>query len=95
MLKGHNGKIKSLYWSNNDSILISCGSDGAIYTWNVKEFKREHEFILKSVSYTSAVCSADGEVVYAVGSDKTIKVKKIINHQAIIDFRFRKSPNRP
>jgi hypothetical protein len=35
--------------------------------------KREHEHILKSCVYNSAVCSLNGKVLYAVGSDKMIK----------------------
>jgi WD40 repeat protein len=72
-LKGHNGKIKSLYWSLDDNFIVSAGTEGAIYTWNVRELKRENEYILKSCSYTSAVCSGNGRVVYAVGSDKLLK----------------------
>ncbi|KAJ3085124.1 Cilia- and flagella-associated protein 57 [Quaeritorhiza haematococci] len=34
-LKGHNGKVRSLYWTTDDSMLVSAGSDGAVYTWNV------------------------------------------------------------
>lgn len=35
--------------------------------------KREHEHILKSCVYNSAVCSLNGKILYAVGSDKLIK----------------------
>ncbi|KAI8809706.1 WD40-repeat-containing domain protein [Cladochytrium replicatum] len=72
-LKGHNGKVRSLYWSPDDSVLVSAGQDGAVYTWNVMEFKRENEYILKGCSYTSAVCTPNGRVVYAVGSDRLLK----------------------
>ncbi|KAJ3409665.1 Cilia- and flagella-associated protein 57 [Chytridiales sp. JEL 0842] len=71
--KGHNGKVRSLYWTPDDSCLISSGSDGAVYTWVVREYKRENEHILKSCGYTSAVCTPDGKTVYAVGSDKMLK----------------------
>ncbi|KAK5665187.1 hypothetical protein QVD99_008034 [Batrachochytrium dendrobatidis] len=72
-LKGHNGKVKSLYWTPDDQSLVSAGTDGAVYTWNIRQLKREHEHILKACSYNSAVCSPNGKIVYAVGSDKYIK----------------------
>lgn len=34
-LRGHVGKIQQIAWCKNDSILISCGTDGMIYTFNV------------------------------------------------------------
>ena len=77
-LKGHNGKVKSLYWTPDDSSLVSAGSDGAVYTWNTHQLKRENEHILKSCSYTSAVCSPNGRIVYAVGTDKFIKVHSFV-----------------
>ncbi|KAJ3031229.1 Cilia- and flagella-associated protein 57, partial [Rhizophlyctis rosea] len=51
-LKGHNGKVRSLFWSNDDSKIVSAGMDGAIYDWALKDLsaggvKREGESILK------------------------------------------------
>jgi WD40 repeat protein len=73
VLKGHNGKIRSLYFTQDDSVLVSAGTDGAVYTWNTREFKRENEHILKTCSYSSAICTADGKTVYAVGIDHLLK----------------------
>ncbi|XP_012560110.2 cilia- and flagella-associated protein 57 isoform X1 [Hydra vulgaris] len=71
--KGHSGKIHCLRWSLDDSKLVSCGTDGAIYEWNTLLFKREGENVLKSCSYTCLAMSPDSRTVYAVGSDHTIK----------------------
>jgi WD40 repeat protein len=96
-LKGHNGKVRSIHWSSDDSKLVSAGVDGAVYDWGLKDlalassgvpgagpgpnnsFKREGENILKSCSYTNAVATPDGKAIYAVGSDKTLKVGMVIN----------------
>lgn len=72
-LKGHNGKVRCIRWSTDDSKLVSCGMDGAIYEWNMFTFKREGESVLKSCSYTGISISPDNRTIYAVGSDKSIK----------------------
>ncbi|KXJ18311.1 cilia- and flagella-associated protein 57 [Exaiptasia diaphana] len=72
-LKGHNGKVRQVIWSQDDSKIISCGMDGAVYEWNVYNYKREGESVLKSCSYTSVAVSPDGRTTFAVGSDRTLK----------------------
>ncbi|XP_029474302.1 cilia- and flagella-associated protein 57 isoform X2 [Rhinatrema bivittatum] len=72
-LKGHNGKVRSVVWSADDSRLVSCGMDGAVYEWNTLLGKRESECVLKSCSYSSVAISADAKTIFAVGSDKTLK----------------------
>ena len=72
-LKGHNGKVRSIVWSQDDGKIISCGVDGAVYEWSVYTSKREGESVLKTCSYTCAAVSPDGSTTFAVGSDKTLK----------------------
>ncbi|MBN3282186.1 CFA57 protein, partial [Polyodon spathula] len=72
-LKGHNGKVRSIVWSPDDSRLVSCGMDGAVYEWNTITSKRESESVLKSCSYTSITISPDAKTFFAVGSDCTLK----------------------
>lgn len=35
--RGHNGKVRSIYWTPDDSGLVSSGMDGAVYEWELKE----------------------------------------------------------
>ncbi|XP_032349913.1 cilia- and flagella-associated protein 57 isoform X3 [Camelus ferus] len=72
-LKGHTGKIRSVAWNSDDSRLISCGTDGAVYEWNLSTGKRETECVLKSCSYNCVTISPDGKIIFAVGSDQTLK----------------------
>ncbi|XP_023563654.1 cilia- and flagella-associated protein 57 isoform X2 [Octodon degus] len=72
-LKGHTGKIRSIVWSVDDSKLISCGTDGAVYEWNLSSGKRETECVLKSCSYNCVTISPDAKIIFAVGSDQTLK----------------------
>ena len=72
-LRGHNGKIKSLYWAHDDQQLLSAGLDGAVYQWNIKELKREGEYVKKGCAYSSVVCNHGGDAMFAVGSDDVIR----------------------
>ncbi|XP_063153827.1 cilia- and flagella-associated protein 57 isoform X2 [Candoia aspera] len=72
-LKGHNGKVRSVVWSMDDYKLVSCGTDGAVYEWNLQNGKRESECVLKSCSYSGVAISPDAKIIFAVGSDHSIK----------------------
>ena len=62
-----------MVWSSDDSKIISCGMDGAVYEWNAFSGKQDGESVLKSCSYTSVTSTPDGKVTFAVGSDRTLK----------------------
>ncbi|XP_030585789.1 cilia- and flagella-associated protein 57 [Archocentrus centrarchus] len=72
-LKGHNGKVCRIEWSLDDSRLVSCGVDGAVYEWNTRSGKRESESVFKSCSYTGVAFSSDCKTILAVGTDLTLK----------------------
>lgn len=72
-LRGHNGKVRSLFWNADDSALISAGLDGAVYQWDVDEGKREAEFVQKGVPYFSALGNREGTAVFAAGGDRMLK----------------------
>ncbi|XP_078485320.1 cilia- and flagella-associated protein 57 [Ciona intestinalis] len=72
-LKGHNGKVRAIAWSADDSKLISSGMDGAVYEWSAAAAKRVNEVVLKSCAYSGVTVSPSGKHTYAVGSDKSIK----------------------
>uniref|UniRef100_A0A667XCB5 Cilia and flagella associated protein 57 n=1 Tax=Myripristis murdjan TaxID=586833 RepID=A0A667XCB5_9TELE len=73
-LKGHRGKVQSVRWSLDDSRLVSCGMDGAVYEWNTHTGRRESECVLKSCNYTDVAFSPDARAVVAVGTDHTLKL---------------------
>ncbi|XP_013975095.1 cilia- and flagella-associated protein 57 isoform X12 [Canis lupus familiaris] len=72
-LKGHTGKVRSIVWNADDSKLISCGTDSAVYEWNLSSGKRQTECVLKSCSYNCVTVSPDAKIIFAVGSDQTLK----------------------
>ncbi|GBG33254.1 Cilia- and flagella-associated protein 57 [Hondaea fermentalgiana] len=72
-MRGHNGKVRSLFWSHNDAQLVSAGMDGAVYQWDLKENKRDGEYVKKGCNYTSAICNKAGDAVFAVGNDAMLR----------------------
>ncbi|KAK1930342.1 Cilia- and flagella-associated protein 57 [Phytophthora citrophthora] len=85
-LRGHNGKVRSLYWNADDSSIVSAGLDGAVYYWDLDEAKREAEFVQKGVSYYSALCNREGTAIYAVGGDRLLKEIEIPSSQLTKEF---------
>uniref|UniRef100_G1NBL2 EML-like second beta-propeller domain-containing protein n=1 Tax=Meleagris gallopavo TaxID=9103 RepID=G1NBL2_MELGA len=70
-LKGHSGKV--IKWSADDSKCFSCDTHGAVYEWNLSTGKREMECVLTSCIYSSIALHSDSKVIFAVGSDQTLK----------------------
>ncbi|NWI19707.1 CFA57 protein, partial [Crypturellus soui] len=72
-LKGHSGKIRAVKWSADDAKLVSCDAHGAVYEWNLLSGKRESECVLRSCNYSSIALSPFPKIIFAVGSDQTLK----------------------
>ncbi|NXV32406.1 CFA57 protein, partial [Rissa tridactyla] len=72
-LRGHSGKIHAVKWSTDDAEFFSCDTHGAVYEWNLLTGKRKSECVLKSCMYSSIALSSDAKIIFAVGSDQTIK----------------------
>ncbi|KAL9654241.1 hypothetical protein ABK040_010273 [Willaertia magna] len=70
-LKGHNGKIKAIQWSDDDTKLISVGLDGALYEYVVKTEKRIIHNTNKSAAYTSVFL--DSKNIYVGGTDGKVR----------------------
>ncbi|KAJ7401935.1 Cilia- and flagella-associated protein 57 [Pitangus sulphuratus] len=72
-LKGHSGKIHAIKWSADDTKFVSCDTHGAVYEWNLMTGERESECVLKTCIYSSISLSSDAKIIFAVGSDQTLK----------------------
>ncbi|XP_027538817.1 cilia- and flagella-associated protein 57 isoform X2 [Neopelma chrysocephalum] len=72
-LKGHSGKIHAIKWSADDAKFVSCDTHGAVFEWNLMTGKRESECVLKTCIYSSISLSSDAKIIFAVGSDQTLK----------------------
>merc|ERR1719386_360012 len=59
-LRGHNTKVKALSWSQDDSILVSCGMDGAVNEYSIpEEGRRMSDCMHKGTTFTSIVIHTD------------------------------------
>ncbi|XP_043277268.1 cilia- and flagella-associated protein 57 [Venturia canescens] len=73
LLKGHTGRIKNVVWSQNDMRLVSIGSEGALYEWDMSNGKRNYEVYLKGISMNDVALTADGTMTYCISSDSKIR----------------------
>ncbi len=68
-LRGHAGTIKGLAWSNQDTLLLSLGSDSQARVWNPKEKEIIYTYKASDRNLQSAAISPEG--TYAVFGTKT------------------------
>lgn len=78
--RGHTLPVKSLYWSLDDTNIVSAGLDGAVYERKLGQTARTQELVQKGVKFSSALCTEDDKI-YAVGDDRMLKeiIDKNIN----------------
>lgn len=97
--KGHTGKISGIHFSEDDTIMYTCASDGMVYQWNLIEGQRL-EVVTKGSPIAQMAVKRDPMTFYlATADDKSIiefneKHKKKINtginfSQIIISKNYR------
>ncbi|KAL3272571.1 hypothetical protein HHI36_014041 [Cryptolaemus montrouzieri] len=89
-LKGHNGRITGMSWTADDMKLSTCGSEGAVYEWNVSESKRTAETIIKTCPFHDCIVTSDGKSTLAIGKDGHIR--ELINSNVYRDVVLLNSP---
>ena len=77
-LKGHNNRVRAVVWTDNDSEVVSCGADGAIYQWSVATSRRVSENVIKQCQYNGVAITKDTRTIVAVGSES---IKEISDSQ--------------
>lgn len=88
ILKGHTGKVKALVWSQNDQKMLSIGSEGAIYEWEMITGTRSGETILKGITLHDIVLSADMSFSYCITHDDCISEIKANEVYCCISFVY-------
>jgi len=67
ILRGHNQKIRSLYFNLSDTSLISAGAEGAVYEWSMFSFQRLQEHVNRQCPLNTAIMTKDGKI-YCTGN---------------------------
>lgn len=60
--KSHSGKVRSIYWSDDDSSFVSAGQDGIIYEWKLYSSSgvlHPQEYHHKGVTYSSVIFTSE------------------------------------
>lgn len=65
-------QVRCIKWSPDDTQIVSCSMDGAVYEWNVLTGKREKECVVKSSKYTSLAVTSDLRTTFVVSTDSTL-----------------------
>jgi WD40 repeat protein len=65
--------VRSIWWSPDDAMVVTAGMDGAVYEWQLRDFKRERENVNKGCGYSCVAGATDSNSIFAVGSDKKLK----------------------
>jgi WD40 repeat protein len=48
MCRAHAAKVRSIWWAPDDTTLLTCGADGAVFQWRVAGLARLKEFALQA-----------------------------------------------
>jgi len=51
---------------------VSCGTEGAIYEWDIPSGTRAGEIITKNCMFSSIAATADGKTSFGTGNDGCI-----------------------
>merc|ERR1719223_1555700 len=77
-LRGHQAKVRSVCWTDDDTRLVSAGTDGAAYEYDIlKEGRRVSDWAEKGTNFSCVIAHTDTakqtNTMYIVGNDKMIK----------------------
>lgn len=68
-LKGHTARVRCIYWSKDDTVLVSGGQDGMVCAWTFgfnAELNKVSSYA-KSISFTSVALTNDNKMIFAAG----------------------------
>jgi hypothetical protein len=65
-------QVRLLFWTQRDKKLLSCGTEGALYEWDISSGKRVGEIVTKGYTFSSAAATTDGNASFGTGSDGRI-----------------------
>ncbi|EQC33951.1 hypothetical protein SDRG_08631 [Saprolegnia diclina VS20] len=74
VLRGHTNQVNAIVWKHGDRKLVSCGSDGSIFQWDVRNAVKVGDgHTHPRCNYSDIALAADSALLYASGTDGTLK----------------------
>ncbi|EAN96160.1 hypothetical protein, conserved [Trypanosoma cruzi] len=71
-LRGHSGKVKTIFFvPPDDTRLVSVGLDGAVHEFNLCDFHKVNDNVLKAMTYNCGL--ADVGTVWTAGNDQKLR----------------------
>eukprot|EP00758_Cryptobia_borreli_P001257 Tbor_TRINITY_DN2079_c0_g1::TRINITY_DN2079_c0_g1_i1::g.12107::m.12107 len=87
-LKGHTGKVKSLFFvPPNDTRILSVGTDGILMEFDLTDFNKVQDNVIKVISYNAV--SGDANTVWAAGNDRKLRQFERNHLQQLAEFDTR------
>eukprot|EP01083_Nonionella_stella_P020871 57903_1 len=86
-INSHSGTIRSMRWSQDDSVIASVATDGAVYAYNLKG-ERMHEIILRGTTCNDLVMNWEAKE-FAVSTDtkRLYMLPENMEHKHEIDLK--------
>ncbi|KYN38346.1 WD repeat-containing protein 65 [Trachymyrmex septentrionalis] len=86
IFKGHTGKVKTLLWSQTDLKILSMGTEGSIYEWDMTTGTRSSEFFWKTFVLHDIALSSDASFIYLIAQDDHIR--EIKENEIVREFQL-------
>jgi len=67
-------QVEGIAWSQDDTRLITCGVDGAMYTWDTASGVRLEEIVTKHSPYFGVSTIASGKTCFLTSGKDSLKV---------------------
>jgi len=72
-LRAHNNKIKSILWMNYDSKVVTIGSEGVVYSWEICPTVKRPEQFVGAIPIAGGCGTLDGNRIYISTQDKLLR----------------------
>ncbi|XP_059470478.1 cilia- and flagella-associated protein 57 [Neocloeon triangulifer] len=73
-LLGHRAKVESIAWSQDGTRLVTCGADGAVYTWDSASGARLEELVTKGCHFLGVSTISSGKTNFLTKGDEIVQV---------------------
>mmetsp|Transcript_5881 Transcript_5881/g.12968 ORF Transcript_5881/g.12968 Transcript_5881/m.12968 type:complete len:986 (+) Transcript_5881:89-3046(+) len=72
-LRGHNSAVRSMAWMQCDSKIVTVGTEGMVYFWDLYPVIRRPEHFAGSIKISAGVGLVDGSKIFVATHDRQLK----------------------